>query len=417
MNKKKVYIAIGIIFILLMFWLFNGTDKDEIKEIIVPVKKGKFNVEVTTSGELFAKNSEDITVPIFLLRSLGIWNIKITDIVLEGKVVKKDDYVATLDKSEIMGKVKDKETELLKIESKYIQTKLDTTLELRNARDELQNLKYAIEEKKIAVEQSTFEPPATIRQVNIEYDKAVRAYDQAIENYKIKKDLSNAKMQEVSASFEQEKRNYEKFLELVNNLEIKAPKDGMVIYIREWDGRKKVVGSTVSPWEPAVATLPDLAQMISKTYVNEVDIRKVKVGQITKIGLDAFPEKLLTGIVESVANVGEQRPNSDSKVFEVNVLIKGIDTTLRPAMTTSNIILTSYSEDVLFLPLECVHKDDSISYVYKVKLFGAVKKEVKVGIANDNEIIIHEGLDENDKIYMSTPQETNDLDFIRLKDE
>ena len=64
---------------------------------------------------------------------------------------------------------------------------------------------------------------------------------------------------------------------------------------------------------------------MSKTYVNEVDVRKVFAGQKVEIGLDAYPEKSFRGVVIRVANVGEQRPNSDAKVFEVAVEINGTD--------------------------------------------------------------------------------------------
>jgi len=53
----------------------------------------------------------------------------------------------------------------------------------------------------------------------------------------------------------------------------------MVIYVKEWNGRKRTVGSQVNAWEPGVATLPDLTQMESVTYVNEIDVRKLAVGQ------------------------------------------------------------------------------------------------------------------------------------------
>ena len=57
-----------------------------------------------------------------------------------------------------------------------------------------------------------------------------------------------------------------------------------------------------------VATLPNLSKMISKTYINEIDISKVKIGQRVEIGVDAFPEKKFTGEVTEVANIGE--PNA-----------------------------------------------------------------------------------------------------------
>src|SRR5690606_12070834 len=112
---------------------------------------------------------------------------------------------------------------------------------------------------------------------------------------------------------------------------------------------------------PIVATLPDLSKMLSKTYVNEVDIRKVKPGQEVEIGFDAFPDKKLKGKVAKVANVGEQRPNSDAKVFEVEIEVFGTDPLLKPGMTTSNKIITKTIENALYIPLECLHSQyDSI---------------------------------------------------------
>ena len=59
------------------------------------------------------------------------------------------------------------------------------------------------------------------------------------------------------------------------------------------------------------------------------------VGQPATMTLDADPTKQLTGKVTSVANVGEQRPGQDAKVFEVKIEIEQTDTTLRPGMTRS----------------------------------------------------------------------------------
>ncbi|MCB9028623.1 MAG: HlyD family efflux transporter periplasmic adaptor subunit [Bacteroidales bacterium] len=128
----------------------------------------------------------------------------------------------------------------------------------------------------------------------------------------------------------------------------------MVIYKREWNGAKRKVGSEISPWDPVVATLPDLSSMISKTYVNEIDVSKVKAGQPVRLTVDAFPEKSYTGEVISVANIGEQLPNTDAKVFEVITKIDGSDPILRPSMTTGNQIMTKTFMDVIYVPLETV---------------------------------------------------------------
>ena len=66
-----------------------------------------------------------------------------------------------------------------------------------------------------------------------------------------------------------------------------------------------------------VATLPNLSAMNSKTFVNEIDISKVAVGQTAEIEIDAFAGKKFSGEVFEVANMGEQLKNSNAKVFEV----------------------------------------------------------------------------------------------------
>ena len=103
--------------------------------------------------------------------------------------------------------------------------------------------------------------------------------------------------------------------ELLKSFTIYSDSNGMLTYVKNWDGSKKKVGSTISPWDPSIANLPDLTKMESKTYANEVDIRKIKKDLKVKIGFDAFPEMQIDGIVTEVANVGEKKRGSDIKVF------------------------------------------------------------------------------------------------------
>ena len=93
-----------------------------------------------------AKNSVKILGPT-ALREFGIYQVNIQGIIDEGTVVKKGDWVATLDRSEFQNKFSAKQIEVEKANSKFVQTQLDTTLIMRQSRDELINLKYAVEEK------------------------------------------------------------------------------------------------------------------------------------------------------------------------------------------------------------------------------------------------------------------------------
>jgi len=413
--KKLIYISISIIAVLIIsVIIFNKVSGGDNTEYIkVKVERNKFEILVTTTGELQAENSEDITAPQKLRtsRHLRFGQIKIQDLIPEGTVVEAGEYVATLDRSDALNRLKDIEDELEVMQSSYIKTKLDTTIQLRNLRDELINLEFAVEEMEIVLEQSKFEPPATIRQAKIDLDKAHRAFEQSTKNYKLKVQQAQADMREAEINLSKEQRSRDEMQGVINQFVIHAPSPGMVIYKKEWGGKKREVGSMISPWDLTVATLPDLSSMISRTYVNEIDISKIKVGQEVRIGVDAFPEKKYNGNITDVANIGEQLPNTDAKVFEVVIQVNESDPILRPSMTTSNKIITATFEDALFVPIETIQSDDTIPFVYTSR---GVKQVVVLGSSNENEVIIEYGLEAGDEVYLTVP---DDKDNFKLRGE
>jgi len=413
MRNKKIIIIPVLIVLLGTLWLILRTEAVGPENLKVPVERGNFRISVYTSGELETQNSENIQGPSGL-RTVGLWNVQISELIPEGTNVKAGDWVATLDRAEISYRLQDRETELERLQSTFIQTRLDTTMELRNARNDLLNLEYALEEARIAYEQSSYEPPAAIRQAEINMDKALRAYNQASHNYELKLEQTRARMREVTANLNQVQRRYDQLLEVLNEFIIYAPDDGMVIYRRQWDGSKVTVGSQISTWDNIVATLPDFSVMMSRAYVNEVDISKISVNQPAEIVIDAFPDKRFSGVVTEVANIGEQRPNQDARVFEVKIRINESDTIMRPAMTTKNTIITHTEQDVLFVPLEAIHVFDTLTYVFKDQQNRIVRQQVRTGLRNDNQIIIQEGLSESEMVYLTIPGDPDEFRLIEL---
>jgi HlyD family secretion protein len=226
-----------------------------------------------------------------------------------------------------------------------------------------------------------------------------------------------ANMDDANSTYSQAQRKLEQMQDKIKQFTIFAPKKGMVIYTRNWNGRIQE-GSTVDTWgDWFVAELPDLSTMISKTYVNEIDISKVKVGQNVRIGVDAFPDKKFTGKVQTVANVGEQLPNTNAKVFEVNILINEFDSILRPSMTSKNTILTASITNVLFVPIESVVSSDSATYVFKKKGGRIIKQQVVAGESNDNEIIIKAGLKEDEQVLLQPPDNADKIKLTTLTPE
>lgn len=413
-NRKPLIGLVLLLLAVVLVWYFTRTVKSTDVVIETAAKKGLFTVSVSTTGELEAKSSEEINGPSpTALRDARLWQLKIDDIIPDGSIVDSGDYVAQLDRTELTNKIKDQQIEIEQYQNNFIKIQLDTTMDLRSARNDLVNLKYAMEEAQIAVDQSIYEPPATQRQVQIELDRAERAYDQAVRNYSLRYEKAVANMSEVATALRKKQAEYEKLVELSKEFLIRAPKAGMVVYQRDYDGKKRGVGATISSWENVVATLPNLREMITKTYVNEVDISKVKVGQGVEINVDAFPDKHFTGQVIEVANIGEQMRNSNAKVFEVKIEVNEFDSIVRPAMTTKNVIITDEVNDVVYVPLESIHNLDSIQYVF----IGNRRQQVAVGKANENEIIIRAGVEEGDKVRLMAPENPESFRLNMLPDE
>jgi multidrug efflux pump subunit AcrA (membrane-fusion protein) len=107
--------------------------------------------------------------------------------------------------------------------------------------------------------------------------------------------------------------------------------------------------------------------------------------------------------VTGVANIGEVLPNSDAKMFEVLIKIDGTDMELRPSMTTWNKIIINTIADAVYIPTECVQTGtDSVTFVYTKK---GNKQVVLLGEMNDKNVVVKNGLEPGDVVYLIQPEE------------
>ncbi len=418
---KRTLIITGIVagVIVIAMILFNRlVSKKDTVSVYTEVKRGPFEITVTNSGDLEAEKSVEIKGPEIQSSSQGGQGgnrgtgggrdfhaspFKIQDIVAEGTMVKEGDYIAQLDRTDYDNTLKTALENLTTLQSNLEMAILDTAVSLTNLRNSIRNQFITVEEAEITLAQSKYEPPATIRQAEINLNKQQRALEQYKKNYSLKRAQALTNIRE-------KKRLLNDGTELVKSLQdflakftITAPSPGMVIYKEEFNGSKRKTGSTVNPFDRVVATLPDLNSMISRTYVSEIEVNRVKTGQKVNLTIDALPGKSLMGTVYSVANIGEQLGNSDAKMFEVLIRLDEVSPELRPDMTTYNKIVINSYDDVIYIPTECVETGtDSIPFVYKKN---KTKQIVVLGEMNEKNIIVKQGLEPGTSVYLIAPQE------------
>ena len=189
---KKVLIISGVVLAVVALVVFNRmTSKKNSVNAFTEVKKGLFEITVNNSGELMAEKSIDIKGPEIqqAANNSGVMmvfgggggpmmggfmraqDLKILDIVPEGTIVNSGDYIAQLDRSGYANTLKTELDNLTTYQNNVQMKILDTAVVLTNLRDDIKNQTYVVEEAQITLDQSKFEPPATIRRAQMDVER------------------------------------------------------------------------------------------------------------------------------------------------------------------------------------------------------------------------------------------------------
>jgi HlyD family secretion protein len=152
-----------------------------------------------------------------------------------------------------------------------------------------------------------------------------------------------------------------------------------------------------------IVKLADLNQMVVNSFINEVDIAKVFLGQKAKIQVDAYPYADFSGLVSKIGAMAVTRNNV--KVFPVEIRIQEKETPLKPGMTANVTIFGETREDIIVIPIRAIFSDqEGQDIVYKVENDTiSTSTLVKTGINDFQQVEIIEGLDEGEKISLVEP--------------
>lgn len=374
------------------------------------VQSGPFELSINIKGEVQGKNAIVINLPDELKsRDLRIYGLKIKDMVAEGTIVKKGGWIATLDAGTVNQRIQSNTQELNKYRAELNDAKIDSTIQLTTLREELEEFKYDLEYKTIELEQAKYESPAYQRKKQVEYNSTIRQMEKKRRDYELKKLDLKTKTKRSADKFKMYSKRDSLFKAGLKACRVKAPQEGMVMFAKLWGGRKLRIGDEVSPWRPAIATLPDMSVLVSETYIQEIDITKIAVGDTVEISIDALPDNKYSGIIAKIANIGQEIQGFDTKVFKVMVDMNENGEEIKPSMTTDNRIILLRDDDVVKIPREYIFSSNGDAFVYLKKDGKIWKKKVTTGSENDEEIVITSGLNANDKILTSIPEDVEEI--------
>ena len=143
--------------------------------------------------------------------------------------------------------------------------------------------------------------------------------------------------------------------EALSKTNIYAPSDGTISVLTSRVGERVVGTSQFAGTE--VMRIADLDHMEARVNVNENDVVNVKVGDKVRVMVDAYPDRVINGVVREIASTALTRnAGSQEEVtnFEVKISIPDRSVRLRPGMSATADIETATVSNVVAVPIQSV---------------------------------------------------------------
>lgn len=226
-------------------------------------------------------------------------------------------------------------------------------------------------------------------------------------------------MAQAETRFQTSKRRYEMELAKRDNLDqqlkactIRASQAGLVAYgdldaSSSYNYTNSIEEGASVRLRQTILTIPDMSQMGVHVKVHESQVKKVKIGQIALIRVDAEPGKVLQGRVAELAlmpDSSSSRYTPNLKVYPCTVHIDGLHPWLKPGMNAKVEIIVDQLSDVVFVPVQSVEVEQDHHFCYIRNGTRLERRSIQTGVFNDEFIEIRGGLQPGEAVALSLPK-------------
>jgi len=402
MRKCKATNVLNLCLFILLAILPVACKKEKVQEVpLGKVTRGTFYIDIYEEGEIEAIRSTNASSPSISWR---YGNLKITQIVKDGKEVQAGDTLIVFDPSEVKKGVTEAEARLQMTEAELVKLEAQQSSDLEDLKADYEVARISHDISKIKFESAGYEANIKKKEIQLNLEKANISLDRAKEQIDNRIKIQREEVKQKRLSMNQDKAQLAEANETLKKLFVISPASGIAIVGKNWStGNKYQVGEQCWPGMPLIQ-LPDLSALKATVKVNEVDISKITKGLKVEIKPDAFSNSKFTGLVTSVANLAVNKDNkSKVKVFPVEININETDDKLLPGLTVSCRLIVGTIKNAMYVPLDAVHSEGDVSYVYKKTAKGFEKTIVKTGVSNADYIVVTKGLDVKDKLALADP--------------
>ncbi len=389
MHKKILLRALQLFFIF-SFLVCCGDKSNQAAKNLYPVTKATI-ISITESGQLGSVNNTFIVSP-------SDWNMeyRIANLAKEGSFVLKGDTVVHFNTEKAQSELDESLAQLEIQREKYKEVLKSNEVIMREKENAivLLNWQYKINLSRLG--QAKFESDVRLQEAELELQKTLLNLSKAKDGLNAYKIISQNKANLVLLEMRQAEVKIQRARNKMADMILIAPKGGMVIYQKQQgmggNGEKVKVGDSVWPRSPIMA-IPDLAAMQVTIKLNEVDRPFVEEGQPVTIKIEAYPDTLFEGIVNSISKIVEKADNANNlKTYEMVVHLKAGDNyRLKPGLSAIATIEVDSVGQLFEVPSWCVKQDGKKFYVLEKD---AGKIDINLYTLRDGKAFIKDGLNE-----------------------
>jgi hypothetical protein len=368
---------------------------------VLKVRKGTFQIVLPAFGELQAAKSTPIVVP--PESRFGIQTI--AWMAPEYSSVKAGEVVIRLASTELKEQLRIEEAEMakldLEIEKKEKQLEKDKSdlhgqIAVTSIQRELADV-YAARDETIFPKNKIIEDAIDLDYQNTRERHFGRKKDQ------LEKRIT-AELQLLQSKARTRRMQIKQIQDQLNNLDIKAPHDGMLVIDKYWSGEKYRVGMNAFGGQK-LGSLPDLTQMEAKLFVLESEAAGLKENLPVSLSLDFEPGRIFTGKVIGIDTIakpmGEESP---LKYFETKVALDVTDPQLmKPGVQVKASIFVEKQADVLAVPNQALVFEQAKAFLLVRNSTKIEKRAVETGARSLTLTVITKGLREGDAVLLGNP--------------
>ena len=368
-------------------------------ESVAQATRSDFAVQVKATGRVEAAVAFEIGPP----SASGYWSYDLQWMIPEGAKVKAGDVIMRYDTTQLDDELRTHRAELEKVLQEREKEEKNLEVSLKELRLDL--VKAEGELRKLEVETAIpgdLVSSIEIETLKLEKDLARKRYDFLKEKIDFEKSLVESKLEilDVKKEFSQAKIEYSEKTKA--KFEVKAPVDGLVLYVPKWNGDRWEVGESV--WMLAkVLNVADTSTLRVEADVLEVDSATIAQGQKAHVAVDAIPGRIYDSAISEIGRIIRERSVQDrTKVFDAFISLDGMKVDdLRPGMGVTVDIETRRIPGALTVPLEAVHVADSGPYVLVREDGGVARRQVSLGARDSQRVVVESGLSEGDTVLLN----------------